>query len=185
MTRLRYAATVLILAAASAGLLIRYVVLTPTEVFTPPRIVTIHKGESMNSAARELALAGVVRSQMAFVVYAKMTGDAKRVKPGDYAFKGGETMPDILRHLVNGDFMVITVTIPEGMTVHQIGARLEQAGLVCENDFDDDARDGRIVAALGLGPLGAEGLEVVAGHCHAASSAELFARGSALLPAAT
>jgi UPF0755 protein len=157
MTKFGYAATVLILAAVSAGLLVKYLVFTPTDVFDPPRIVSIHKGESMNTAARKLALAGVVRSQIAFVVYAKMTGGAKRVKPGDYAFKGSETIPDILRHLVNGDFMVVTITIPEGMTVHQIGARLEQAGLVCESDFDDAARSGRIVAALGLGPLGAEG----------------------------
>ena len=157
MTRLGYAATVLILAAASAGLLIRYVVLTPTEVFTPPRIVSIQKGESMNSAARDLALAGVVRSQMAFVVYAKMTGDAKRVKPGDYAFKGGERVPDVMRHLVKGDFVVVTITIPEGLSVHEIAERVAATGLVCEDEFENAARDGEIVHALGLMPLGAEG----------------------------
>lgn len=111
----------------------------------------------MTMAARKLAQAEIVRSQMAFVIYAEMTARANRVKPGDYAFKGGEAMPEVLTHLVNGDFMVVTVTIPEGMTIHQIGERLEQAGLVCENEFDAAARTGRIVSALGLGPLGAEG----------------------------
>jgi UPF0755 protein len=111
----------------------------------------------MAAAARELALAGVVRSQLAFVLYADLTGRARHLKPGDYAFKGGETMPEVLTHLVNGDFMVVTVTIPEGMTVHQIGERLEQVGLVCENEFDAAARSGPIAMALGLGPLGTEG----------------------------
>ncbi len=157
MSKFGYAAAVLLLTLVVAGLLVRFLVLTPTAVFDPPRIVSIHKGDSMTTAARKLALAGVVRSQMAFVVYAKITGGSKRVKPGDYAFKGAEAMPEILAHLVNGDFLVVTITIPEGMTVHQIGARLEEAGLVCEYDFDRAARTGRIVADLGLGPLGAEG----------------------------
>ena len=27
-----------------------------------------------------------------------------KIKPGDYAFKGGERIPDVMRHLVKGDF---------------------------------------------------------------------------------
>jgi UPF0755 protein len=157
MRRLGYAAAALILTLVVGGLYVRYLVLNPTETFPKPRIVSIRKGASMAAAARELAQAGVVRSRLALVLYAGLTGRARRLKPGDYAFKGGEAMPEVLTHLVNGDFMVVTVTIPEGMTVHQIGERLEQAGLVCENEFDSAARGGRIATALGLGPLGAEG----------------------------
>ena len=157
MRRFGYVVAALLLAAIGAGLLVKFLVFSPTEIFAARRIVSIQKGESMTMAARKLAQAEIVRSQMAFVIYAEMTARANRVKPGDYAFKGGEAMPEVLTHLVNGDFMVVTVTIPEGMTIHQIGERLEQAGLVCENEFDAAARSGRIVSALGLGPLGAEG----------------------------
>jgi UPF0755 protein len=143
--------------AAGGGFYIRYLVFSPTESFAQPRMVSIRKGASMTTAARELAQAGVVRSELAFVVYAKLTGRAKRLKPGDYAFRGGEAMPVVLTHLVDGDFMVVTVTIPEGMTVHQIGEKLEQVGLVCENEFDTAARGGKIATSLGLGPLGTEG----------------------------
>jgi peptidoglycan lytic transglycosylase G len=134
-----------------------HLVLQRTVFFHPPRIVSIRAGESLTGAARDLANAGVVRSSIAFVVYAELTGQANLLKPGDYAFAGGERVSDILRHLVNGDFMSVTVTIPEGMTVHQIGERLEQAGLVCDNAFDAAAHDGPIPRAMGLGPLGAEG----------------------------
>ena len=157
MRRFGYAVAVLIIAAVGSGLYVRYLVFDPTVTFSAPRIVSIRKGASMASAARELAQAGVVRSQLAFVVYADLTGRARRLKPGDYAFKGGEAMPEVLTHLVKGDFMVVTVTIPEGMTVHQIGERLEEAGLACENEFDTAARSGPIARALGLGPLGTEG----------------------------
>jgi UPF0755 protein len=142
---------------SGVGLLIAYLVFGPTRIFESPRIVSIREGSSMTTAAGELAHAGVVRSQVAFVAYAKLTGRSKRLKPGDYAFKGGEAMPEVLTHLVNGDFMVVNVTIPEGMTVRQIGERLEQAGLVCESEFDAAARRGKIAIELGLLPLGTEG----------------------------
>jgi UPF0755 protein len=157
MGKLLKVLVMLLIAIAAVGLTIDYIVFSPTSLFDPPRIVSIHKGESLTTAARKLAHADVVHSQLAFVVYAKATARANRVKPGDYAFKGGESMPQVLTHLVNGDFMVVTITIPEGMTVRQIGERLEHAQLLCENQFDEAARSGSIVSTLGLGPLGAEG----------------------------
>ncbi|MGH7918015.1 MAG: endolytic transglycosylase MltG, partial [Candidatus Binataceae bacterium] len=138
--------------------LVDYYLIAPTPKFVPPRIVSIKKGESMTAAARALAKEGVVRSATAFAIYAEMAGQATLIKPGDYQFRGGENIGAVLRHLVNGDFMVVTVTVVEGMTVHQVGEKLAAAGLVCDNTFDRAARDGPLVRALGLAPLGAEGL---------------------------
>lgn len=143
------------LSAASFG--VYYCLFMPTARFNPPRIVTVERGESLREAARALARHGVIHSSIAFLIYAEMAGKATLVKPGDYAFKGGETTADILRHLVNGDFMAITVTVSEGMTIHQIGERLEAAGLACGDPLERAARGGPLVEALGLGPLGAEG----------------------------
>lgn len=155
-TRITIALVGLALAGA-AGAFTYYTVLARTAGFQPPRIVSVKRGESLAAIAHDLQKTGVVHSAMVFVIYAEMTGVADVLKPGDYSFKGGERMSRVLRHLVNGDFMSVTVTIPEGMTVHQIGERLEQAGLVCDSEFDTAALDGPIPRALGLGPLGAEG----------------------------
>jgi UPF0755 protein len=134
-----------------------YYVAAPTQRFNTPRIVTIQKGESMSAAARALARKGVVRSAALFAIYAEMAGQATLIKPGDYQFKGSENMAAVLHHLVNGDFMVVTITVTEGMTVHQVGEKLAAAGLVCDGAFDRAASSGPLVRALGLGPLGAEG----------------------------
>src|SRR5215472_17715228 len=145
-------ASVILVAAAlglSAAASLYYFLIWPTPVFVPSRIVSIDKGDSMASAARQLSRSGVITNSLAFILYAELTGQARRVKPGDYAFKGGEGIPGVLRHLVNGDFMVVTITIPEGMTVHQIGERLQAAGLVCDSSFDQAARGGRLSRALG------------------------------------
>jgi UPF0755 protein len=145
------------LAGVALGVVLYVLVFARPERFPQPRVVSIREGDSMAGAARKLAQTGVVRSALAFELYAEITGRASRLKPGDYAFTGGERISAVLRHLVNGDFMVVTVTIPEGITVHQIGERLQQAGLVCEGAFDTAAVDGPVPHALGLGPLGAEG----------------------------
>ncbi len=134
-----------------------YYWLNPTDRFSTPREVSIEKGEPFVRISRQLADAGVVRSAWALRLYGHMSGTALRIQPGDYAFKGGERITQVMGHLVRGDFIVVTVTIPEGLTVHQIAEKIAAAGLVCQQDFERAARDGRLVRALGLRPLGAEG----------------------------
>ena len=156
---MKRAAAILVIAifVAAAYAALSYYFLSPTEKFAPPREVTIEKGESFRQIARALADTGVVRSEVALRVYGRMSRTASQIKPGDYAFKGGERISDVMRHLVKGDFIVVTITIPEGLTVHEIAERVGATGLVCEDEFENAARDGAMVRALGLMPLGAEG----------------------------
>jgi UPF0755 protein len=129
----------------------------PAARFATPRTLAVKRGESFVAVARTLAQTGVVRSAGLFVMYGAWSGEAAHIKPGVYSWPGGESVATVLRHLVNGDFITIVVTIPEGLTIHQIGQRLEQSGLVCDSDFDSAALAGPIPQALGLGTLGAEG----------------------------
>jgi UPF0755 protein len=156
---MRTASVILVAAALTLGgaATVSYITVRPTPIFDPPRIVSIEKGQSVTSAAQRLGRSGVIANSFAFILYAELTGQARRVKPGDYAFTGGEGIPQVLSHLVHGDFMVITVTFPEGMTVHQIGERLQASGLVCGSSFDQAAFNGPLTQALGLSVLGVEG----------------------------
>ena len=129
----------------------------PPAPFSEPRMVTVEKGQSFRQVAHSLESAGVVRNALLFLLYAQFNGTARKVKPGDYAFRGGERMADVMRHLVRGDFVVVTVVIPEGLTVHEIAERIGETGLVCPDDFEREAKSGALVQALGLMPLGAEG----------------------------
>ena len=134
-----------------------YLWVFPAPSLAPPSQVSIEKGQSFRSVARHLKAAGVVRSSTVLLAYGALTGKARRIQPGDYEFKGGERIPEVMRHLVNGDFVSIVVAIPEGLTVHQIAERIGATGLVCQSEFERAAHDGPLVTALGLRPLGAEG----------------------------
>ncbi len=150
-------ALVAIIAIGCGYAALSYFWLSPTERFVPAREVTIEKGESFRQISRDLEEAGVVRSGLVLRFYGRVSLTASQIKPGDYAFKGSERIPDVMRHLVNGDFIVVTITIPEGLTVHQIAERVGQSGLACQDEFEKAAREGTLVRALGLRPLGAEG----------------------------
>lgn len=158
MSRYLKAATALTtLGALAAAAWIAYACFAPVARFATPRIVSIKQGDSLAVVARRLASAGVVRSARVMMLYAELTGGGRNLKPGDYAFGGGERTADILRHMINGDFVAVAVAIPEGATLHQIAERLEVAGLACQGQFEAAAREGPLPAALGLEPLGAEG----------------------------
>jgi peptidoglycan lytic transglycosylase G len=159
MTRYIIAAAGLVTlgAFAVAGWLV-YACFIPEPKFPKPIIISVNRGDSLAVVANRLAAAGVVRSARVTELYAEVSGGAARnLKPGDYAFRGGEDVGTVLRHIVQGDFIAAMVTIPEGSTVHQIAERMEEAGLACEWKFQAAARRGPLVRALGLEPLGAEG----------------------------
>jgi UPF0755 protein len=165
------------LGAIAVAAWVAYACFVPTSKFTEPRVVPVNPGDSLAVVARRLDVAGVVRSARATVLYAEMTGGGRNLKPGDYAFAGGEDIAAVLRHMVNGDFIVVTVTIPEGITLHQVAERLEEAGLVCQWEFETAARWGELTRALGLEPLGAEGYLFPATYRFAprASTSEILA----------
>lgn len=134
-----------------------YFFLIPGPALESPRMVEVRPGEHLRSIAASLERNDVVRSAVALDLYARVSGTANRLQPGDYRFAGDETIAQVLGHLIRGESIVITVTIPEGSTVWQIGQHLEMARLVCGWKFVRAARTSPLAKALGLAPPGVEG----------------------------
>src|SRR5258705_5425805 len=107
-TRSRFAVAMLLVAVVAIGgeyAALSYFWFSPTEQFAPAREVTIEKGESFRQVSRDLENAGVVRSGLALRLYGRVSLTASQIKPGGYAFKGGERISARIRHLGNGDFI--------------------------------------------------------------------------------
>jgi UPF0755 protein len=122
-----------------------------------PRTVSIKPGDSLRSIALKLKRAHVVRSSWLTMAYATLSGLDRLLKPGEYAFSGGERIDEVLTHIAKGQSIELVIAIPEGFTVRQIAERLERAHLVCADDFVKAATAGEIVESLQLKPTGAEG----------------------------
>lgn len=92
----------------------------------PPLRVTVPRGAGLSTVADSLATRGIVPSEFAFKLYARLRGGAGSIRPGVYELRRGDGYAAILRKLVRGDVVRIRFTIPEGWTASQIAARLAQ-----------------------------------------------------------
>ena len=122
----------LLLAAGAAA----WLLLTPFGPQTET-LVEISPGSSTMRIGRDLARAGIIRSQIAF----DLARFWKRgtLKAGTYRFDHPTPPVEVYERIRRGDVYTILVTIPEGSTVFDIGDRLQQAGFGPRQAFVDVA----------------------------------------------
>ena len=121
-------------------------------VFTPfgpstETFVDIAPGSSSTRIARELQSAGVIRSQFAFDLWRWVRKG--KLKAGEYRFDHQTSLVEVYDRIARGDVYTVAVTVPEGASIFDIAARLEQAGIATRTEFlDQQARLTELVADL-------------------------------------
>lgn len=89
--------------------------------------VVIRSGSGLDAIARQLEAAGVVANGDYLRVAAKATGQARRLKAGEYAFAPGISLKETLDLLESGKTVVRRLTVPEGLTSAEILAVVSEA----------------------------------------------------------
>ncbi len=93
------------------------------------RTIAIPKGDGVIAIADRLAADGVISNAWAFVSNYKLRGMAggkvAALKHGEYVFKPGVSMREVLDLLGEGKSIQYKVTVPEGLTSQQIVERLK------------------------------------------------------------
>ena len=99
-----------------------YFFLAPPADFPSNSTVAIARGLSLAEAAAELEQERIIKSKAAFVFLARLLGEEKKLKSGDYFFSKPLKATDVLRRLSNGDYGLVPVkiTIPEGFDAEDI-----------------------------------------------------------------
>ncbi|HEY1904325.1 MAG TPA: endolytic transglycosylase MltG [Terracidiphilus sp.] len=123
--------TVFLLALGGAGGA-AWLILTPfgpsTETF-----VEVEPGSTTTRIAKQLQTGGIVRSHYAFDLLRLWKRGTLRA--GEYRFDHPASAVEVYARIAHGDVFTRTVTIPEGSTIFDIGARLEQAGFGPRGEF--------------------------------------------------
>jgi UPF0755 protein len=130
---------------------------TPGPAPRPGALVSVPQGATLSATARALADHGVITDARLFSWWARLTGEDRKIKSGEYAFTTPLSPLAVLRMLTEGKGVRVTVTIVEGMTFKQIVYLLTQKGLGTEEQFLCLATDPLFLAAWGLPPHGVEG----------------------------
>jgi UPF0755 protein len=148
---------VLVLAAGAAGAWGWYCITMPYQGFaTAGAFVTVPHGASSRGVARMLESNGVVRSAIAFEVYARRH-PRRSLEAGEYFFDHAVSGRDVFWKLAKGDVYQIPFTVREGETLYDIAHDLETGHFLSADDFVRAASDPMMVRDLDPHALTLEG----------------------------
>ncbi|HEX6103202.1 MAG TPA: endolytic transglycosylase MltG, partial [Alphaproteobacteria bacterium] len=94
---------------------------------TEDRTVVIERGAGVNAIAQQLAKEGVLPDPWTLRVGVRLFGQGRSLKAGEYRFAAHITPQAVLDKLIQGDVVQRQVTIPEGLTSHQVVELLAMA----------------------------------------------------------
>lgn len=96
--------------------------------------------EGFLEISKDLASSRLVRSRLAFELYALLSVKARQLKPGTYELTPAMSTPEITRRLYLGIDREATATVPEGASALDIDSILASAGVLPAGKFLEIAR---------------------------------------------
>ena len=116
---------------------------TSSEVF-----VDIPSGAGSRTIGDRLIAAGVIRDDLTYRVALWRSGQARRLKAGEYRFEGEMTPLAVLDKIARGDVVLINLTFREGLTIDEMSRVFEAGGFGPAASFVTAARDASLVQAF-------------------------------------
>ncbi len=98
-------------------------------------IFRIESGDTFSRINYKLSERNIVYSARLFHQYTKFQDKLTNLKVGKYEIKNGTTMPEVLAILTSGKSITVSVTIPEGKNLFQIGEILEESNITKKDKF--------------------------------------------------
>lgn len=129
----RFFLKLLVVVILVAAALLAYGLLLPTGP-NSQQFVQLKPGSSARHIAADLAQAGIIRSEYAFLLWHYLRGH-KPLKAGEYAFDHPASGREVYDRIARGDIYFRTVVIPEGFNIFDIASAIEAAGLGTPEQF--------------------------------------------------
>jgi peptidoglycan lytic transglycosylase G len=120
-------------------------------------IIDFPVGTPLSALANLLEQRGVVRSSVKFRLYARLKGEARHIKAGEYEFSTGLRPDAVLSKLVRGEVVLHQITLAEGVTTQDIAALLAAQGLASADQVLAVAADADFAKDLGISAPTLEG----------------------------
>ena len=134
-----YEITATMLEHAALGLYLRYRgedVTAPADSNDAREVpFVIEQGETVSTVAYHLKRMGLITDRELFRRIVQYHDVGGGVQAGVYSLQPNMTMEEIMRELQHGRMPSVTITIPEGWRVEQIGALLEKRGVLSAQEF--------------------------------------------------
>lgn len=115
-----------------------------------PASIYVDSGEKYYQVVRKLKDRKIVKSPWFFSKIAIIVGLDRKVIPGRYDFGKRVSNFQVMRKLWRGEIAYMSLTIPEGYNLKQIGTLLNQRCGTSREVFDSLVRDSLYLAGLGV-----------------------------------
>jgi UPF0755 protein len=113
------------------------------------------RGTSMRALARDLAALGIVDRPRTWELWARYTGDASRLRAGEYALTPGLTPVELLKLFTSGEVILHSLTIVEGTNIRDLRATLARNTSL--RALTSRMTDEQLMEAIGLPNVHPEG----------------------------
>lgn len=90
-----------------------------------PTVFVVPRGEGVSAIARRLEQDGIINDRWTFFIASRYFKVYDKIKAGEYNIKANASLRDVLDTLVEGKSILYSISIPEGLTSHQIVERLK------------------------------------------------------------
>ncbi|HKW56663.1 MAG TPA: endolytic transglycosylase MltG [Candidatus Acidoferrum sp.] len=135
----------LLLAAGGTGAWVWYGITQPYQGFAQGGVfVTVPRGASRRAVGHLLERNGVVRSALAFEIYARRH-PKRTLEAGEYFFEKPATGRDVFWKLAKGEVYQVPFTVREGETIYDIARDLEAGHFMTADEFLKAATDPMLV----------------------------------------
>jgi len=134
-----------------------------SQLFVPSYIgstqleVEIPEGATYKQAINILYKNNLIRDKNIFLIMGKLTGLDRKIRYGYYSFWGKMSPFQVFRHLKEGKIIEYEVTIVEGDSLFEIGAKLAEAKVMALDNFNQVVRDRDFLKFLGIDAPSIEG----------------------------
>lgn len=121
-------------------------------------IVKITKGDNLRSVATKLEENQVIFNKYFFIAMGRVLGYQNRLIPGEYKFENGLTYLNVLNTITDPSIIrYVTVTIPEGLNIRQMGRLLQRQVGIDSARFVEEAKNDSLIGLLGIEAKDLEG----------------------------
>ncbi len=120
-------------------------------------LVNVRPGQSLKTTAALLYQKNLIKNSLKLVIIARLKGDDKRLKAGEYLLSAAMTPRQILSIMVNGEVKLHKLTVPEGYNAFQIAELVSQTGFGTPDEFNKIASDAALAHQMGVAAERLEG----------------------------
>ncbi len=124
----------IIIAVLILGTLIIKAITLPPKVKIA-KLIEIPEGSNAVDVAPLLEKNGIIKNTGWFLYLTKRYNVQQKLQAGLYEFSSRTSLKEVIRRIVQGEVILVKVTIPEGSTIQDIAVILDRKGLISKEEF--------------------------------------------------